>query len=162
MWTHFMDMGSGGGRKLKWAHIYIEAPENEAKIIFQNRFDRNPERVTCTCCGRDYSISEEETLEQITAFQRGCAYVYFDVKGNEVTEEDAWKRGAGIKNGYKGMYVERGGARFSFNKEYIPLDQYTHSNTFGRREPILIIGQLEIKPSERIGELREEGFVWKE
>lgn len=27
MWTHFMDMHSGGGQKLDWPHIFIEAPE---------------------------------------------------------------------------------------------------------------------------------------
>lgn len=64
MWTKFMDMYSGGGKKEKWEYIYIEASEVEAKIIFYNRFGHNPERVTCTCCGKDYSISEYETLEK--------------------------------------------------------------------------------------------------
>lgn len=87
MWTRFMDMHSGGGLKEAFAHCYIEAPEAEAKVIFYNRFGHNPERVTCTCCGEDYSISSEESLDQITAFERGCAWdkeqkKYIEAKGN--------------------------------------------------------------------------------
>ena len=75
MWTEFMDMYSGGGQKENFSHCFIEAPENEAKVIFYNRFGHNPERVTCTCCGDDYSIREYETLEQATAYERNCKYV---------------------------------------------------------------------------------------
>ena len=46
MWTHFWDMSSGGGRKENWKHIYIEAAESEAIVIFYNRFGHNPNRVT--------------------------------------------------------------------------------------------------------------------
>ena len=72
-WTHFYDMHSGGETKEPpYGHIYIEAPEEEAVIIFYNRFGHNPHRVTCTCCGNDYSISESESLAQATGHQRGC------------------------------------------------------------------------------------------
>lgn len=98
MWTQFMDMHSGGGSKEKWEYIYIEAPESEARTIFYNRFGHNPERVTCTCCGEDYSITEYESLEQATAFERGCRY------------SDA-----------SGKWVE--GPRHS-NREYRTLDEY--------------------------------------
>jgi hypothetical protein len=71
MWTRFMDMHSGGGCKEKpYEYIYIEAGETEAKTIFYNRFGHNPERVTCTCCGEDYSTSEYKTLEEATQYQR--------------------------------------------------------------------------------------------
>ena len=63
MWTKFMDTYSGGNKKENWENIYIEAPKEEAKVIFYNRFGHNPDRVTCTCCGPDYSIYEEETLQ---------------------------------------------------------------------------------------------------
>lgn len=64
MWTEFMDMHSGGGTKEEpYEYIFIEAPREEAIIIFYNRFGHNPERVTCTCCGDDYSITEYETLK---------------------------------------------------------------------------------------------------
>lgn len=74
MWTKFWDMYSGGGAKEKWSQIYIEAPEDEARVIFYNMFDHNPDRVTCTCCGPDYSVSEEPTLEEITAYDRECKW----------------------------------------------------------------------------------------
>lgn len=74
MWTKFWDMHSGGGRKEPYDRIYIEAPEKEACIVFYNRFGHNPNRVTCTCCGEDYSIDEHESLEQATAFHRNCRY----------------------------------------------------------------------------------------
>jgi len=70
MFTRFMDMCSGGSQKEKWEKIYIEAPWQEAKTIFYNRFNHNPERVTCTCCGEDYSISERNTIEEATDYDR--------------------------------------------------------------------------------------------
>ncbi len=73
-WTTFMDMHSGGGLKEKWHHIYIEAPEDEAKVIFYNRFGHNPKRVSCTCCGQDYSISTGKSLDQCTGYERNCKF----------------------------------------------------------------------------------------
>ena len=72
MWTHFWDMHSGGGSKEQWQHIFIEAPENEAISIFYSRFGHNPYRVSCTCCGCDYSIDTAESLDQLTGYHRGC------------------------------------------------------------------------------------------
>lgn len=74
MWTRFMDMHSGWWRKQDREYIYIEAWEEEAKVIFYNRFWANPDRITCTCCGSDYSISEEIDLLQATAYERWCDY----------------------------------------------------------------------------------------
>ena len=71
-WTLFWDMHSGGGKKEQWDKIYIQAPENEAEIIFYNRFGHSPHRVTCTCCGEDYSLSESESLEQASGYHRKC------------------------------------------------------------------------------------------
>lgn len=73
-WTKFMDMHSGGNLKEKQAYIYIEAPEKEARVIFYNRFGHSPDRVTCTCCGEDYSLSEYSSLKQATGYDRGCEY----------------------------------------------------------------------------------------
>lgn len=70
-WTQFMDMHSGGGSKEDQQYIYIEAPGREAVVIFYNRFGHNPHRVTCTCCGSDYSISESATLDEATQYERG-------------------------------------------------------------------------------------------
>lgn len=70
-WTQFYDMHSGGRTKEEpYNRIYIEAPEREAKVIFYNRFGHNPERITCTCCGEDYSISEYNSLCAATKYDR--------------------------------------------------------------------------------------------
>lgn len=69
-WTQFWDMSSGGGQKEPWHYIYIEAPEDEAKRVFFAKFGHDPQRVSCTCCGEDYSISESETLEEATEYHR--------------------------------------------------------------------------------------------
>lgn len=132
MWTRFMDMHSGGSTKEEpYQYIFIEAPEEEAKIIFFNRFGHNPERVTCTCCGDDYSISDAPTLEEATGFDRGCHY--------DKKEE---------------RYVERSSEdRFSLNK-YQALDEYL------KRDDILIVRQSEIKPEQRKGEVPRQGYVW--
>lgn len=85
MWTLFWDMHSGGGcKESPFEKIFIEAPEDEAKVIFYNRFGHNPERVTCTCCGEDYSVSESETFELASAYHRDCK---FDRKANEYLPE---------------------------------------------------------------------------
>jgi hypothetical protein len=83
VWTHFDDMHSGGKCKEEpYERIYIEAPEKEACVIFYNRFHHSPNRVSCTCCGEDYSTDEYETLEQATGYHRGCAH-----KGGKYVEE---------------------------------------------------------------------------
>lgn len=75
MWCQFMDMHSGGHCKEKpYEYIYIEAPLKEAKVIFYNRFGHNPDRVTCTCCGEDYSITESDSLEQASGYERKAKY----------------------------------------------------------------------------------------
>ncbi len=129
-WTQFMDMHSGGGLKEKYDYIYIEAPENEAEIIFYNRFGHNPNRVSCTCCGNDYSITEGESLERVTAYERGCRY------DNE-----------------KRDYVEEPDARYSY-KSYMTLEEYKN------RASALFIYAKDIKPNERVGDVPTEGYVW--
>jgi hypothetical protein len=99
MWTQFWDMHSGGGQKEKWAMIYIEAPEEEAKVIFYNKFGHNPERVTCTCCGEDYSLHEDEDLAQLTGYHRNC-------------DHDGRK------------YIEKPDARYNREKKLTPLEEY--------------------------------------
>ena len=141
-WTHFWDMHSGGDQKLKWSHIFIEAPQKEAEIIFQNRFGRNPNRVTCTCCGTDYSIEENISLQMMSGYIRGCDYA-------------------------DGKYIERK------NKDgfsvFVPFKKFLKEKAIGKgnnimtgRKKVLIIWKNGIKPSERKGELKEEGFVWRE
>lgn len=71
MWTVFWDMHSGGGTKLAWDKIYIEAPEDIAVRVFAAKFDRQADNVTCPCCGEDYSVSEYDSLEEASAYHRG-------------------------------------------------------------------------------------------
>lgn len=94
-WTRFMDMHSGGRSKVKNGdfevqYIYIEAGESEACQLFEKFFDRDPRNETCECCGGDYSIGEEESLEQGTAFERGCAWS--DEEHRFVERPNQWNR----------------------------------------------------------------------
>lgn len=148
--THFWDTHSGGVRKEPQEHIFIEAPRDEAEVIFYNRFGHNPNRVSCTCCGEDYSIDEGPSLQQMTAFHRGCQYAgppderFGDRPGND------------------GRYMEEGedmpegwvGSRWPNLNAYLTLDEYLAS------DEVLVIRADEIKPGERKGELPEQGYVW--
>lgn len=61
----FYDMCSGGGEKLFFKHITIEAADEDAACaIFQREFKRDPRNVTCPCCGPDYSIYEVDALDR--------------------------------------------------------------------------------------------------
>ena len=130
MWTKFMDMYSGGGQKEKWQYIYIEAPEDKAIKIFYNRFGHNPNRVTCTCCGEDYSISSAETLEKVTAFNRNCNWAE---DGNTI--------------------IEQQNTKFSLGK-YMTLEEYC------KNENILIIRKEEITDEECNVDVPKQGYVW--
>lgn len=157
MWTRFMDMHSGGSTKeAPYRYILIEAPESEAKVIFYNRFGHNPERVTCTCCGEDYSIGEHPTLEDATAYDRGCRNAYFRPDGTECPQEEAWVPGRGRTEGYTEGYVEESGGRFSWQKTHIPLDDYL------KHQYVLVIREGEIKPEDRTGEVPVQGYVWRD
>jgi hypothetical protein len=63
-------MHGGGGQKTDYSKIYIEAPEEEARSVFYSRFGINADRVSCTCCGPDFSVSEYETLDAATEYER--------------------------------------------------------------------------------------------
>ncbi len=73
-WTRFMDMHSGGNQKLNWAFIYIEAPEEKAVEVLENKYGIDPYNTTCKCCGQDYSIGEEIDLKQATGFERNAPH----------------------------------------------------------------------------------------
>lgn len=57
MWTEFRDMYSGGDNKTEWSVIFVELPQDKAEAWFEARFGRNPNWITCNCCGPDYSIT---------------------------------------------------------------------------------------------------------
>lgn len=147
-----MDMNSGGGSKEKWNYIFIEAPEKEAVTIFYNMFDHNPYRVTCTCCGADYSVDESKTLEEATCYERGCDYAYFNKEGVEIPQDKAWKSGKGYVDGCYSGYVERG-PKESY-KKHISLKEYLKNDT------IRVIYANEILPKHRIGSVPQQGYIW--
>ena len=71
VWTLFWDMHSGGDAKEPpYGKIYIEASKDKAEVIFYNRFGHNPNRVTCTCCGPDYTISEACPILESSRYHR--------------------------------------------------------------------------------------------
>ena len=154
VWTRFMDMHSGGGQKEKWSKILIETNEQEARAVFFRRFGHNPERVTCTCCGADYSISQEETLEEITGYDRNCRSAWFRPDGTECEEGEAWKRGVGITAGYSNRYVEEQCTRHNLVPQYIPLQEYC------AQDDVLVIASEEITDEERKTEVPVQGYVW--
>lgn len=63
-WTCFYDMHSGGGNKEMFDIINIEAPKDEAIVVFYNRFGHSPGRVSCPCCGPDYAVLESDIKER--------------------------------------------------------------------------------------------------
>lgn len=158
MWTLFWDMHSGGGSKEgAYEKIYIEAAEAEARVIFYNRFNHSPDRVSCTCCGPDYAVSEYESLEQASAYHRGCRYAYKRKSdGKEVPQKEAWVSGKGLQPGYTEGYVEDAEPRRSSFLKYRTLAQYI------KGKDVLVIRESTIKPSERVGEIPEQGYVWKD
>jgi len=68
--TRFMDMHSGGHLKTPYTHIYIDEPIGEAVRTFKELFKRDPDNVTCKCCGEDFVYEEYSSLEEATAYDR--------------------------------------------------------------------------------------------
>lgn len=130
MWTRFMDMHSGGGLKENWQYIYIEAPYDEACSVFYSRFGHSPHRVTCTCCGPDYSVDESEDLAQATGYNRNCAY-----------DSDAKK------------YIEKL-RKPAYGGTYMTVEEYLQHND------VKLIRKEEIEPHEKRAEIPEQGYVW--
>lgn len=76
-WTHFYDMHSGGRCKIKEngqdiEHIYIEADHKTAEQYFEQLFGRDPNHTTCKCCGEDYAVSEHQSLQKASGYERNC------------------------------------------------------------------------------------------
>ena len=153
-----MDMYSGGGTKEPpYQYVYIQAPESEARRVFYNRFGHSPDRVSCTCCGADYSVDEHVSLEQATGFERGCRTLVTPRNpktGLFQNDDPVIKAHLYLEDGEdppKGYQVDDRWPRY---KEYQPLEEYL------KQEDVLVIRKEEIKPSERKGDLPEQGYVW--
>ena len=136
MFTQFWDMNSGGGTKEDFKFCYIEAPQEQARVIFYNRFGHNPDRITCTCCGPDYSMDEHSSLEQLTGYHRNCKNVK-------------------VTNG-KWTYLEELAPEKSSYRQYISLDEYL------KQPDVMIIRADEIKPGDSDGHVPEQGYVWQD
>lgn len=154
-WTQFWDMHSGGGTKEKWSQIYIEAPQEEAKVIFYNRFGHNPDRVSCTCCGNDYSVSEDDSLEEVTAYQRNCHFAYFNKKTGERfkgSRKSYYDRPDDWEN-WDGRYIEET-RNDGYSSTYKTVEEYVTD------PDVLVIRKEDISPEERVGEVPDQGYVW--
>jgi len=138
-WTLFWDMHSGGGcKEPPYEKIYIQAPQEEAEIIFYKRFGHNPHRVSCTCCGSDYSIDQYDTLEQASAYHRNCKW-----SDNE-----------------KG-YIEECRYTPKQLKEYGMADsKHFTVAQYIKKKNVLVIRAKNIKKEERVGTLPQQGYVW--
>jgi hypothetical protein len=150
-WTRFMDMHSGGGLKERpYSKIYIEAPEEEAKVIFYNRFGHSPERVSCTCCGEDYSIDSAAELWIATAYDRDC-------KSVEQTFDETTKAWTPAQP-YKDRPMDEGDRFYQVGyrdkNSYLTVEQYI------AKPDVLVIPASEIKDGERVGEVPDQGYVW--
>lgn len=151
MWTRFMDMHSGGGTKLvingqKKQLIFIEAPEDQAKAVFYARFGHNPERVSCTCCGEDYSIQSEDTFVQASAWDRGCEYV----ESIELRNEGRYiERGQPIPEGFQPSRFSAPVAR-----------EYRTVTEFLQDPEIFVIPADSITVDERNASVPQQGYVW--
>jgi hypothetical protein len=156
-WTIFWDMHSGGGTKVDpFEKIYIQAPEAEAKVIFYKRFGRNPERVTCTCCGEDYSISEYPTLQEASGYHRNLRYVTRKPTKGQTRSTPRDHRylepGEAMPEGFD-MEL----SRFVADKkrpEGLTLREHI------QQPDVKIIPASEILPAERVGSVPREGYVW--
>jgi hypothetical protein len=144
-WTRLKDMHSGGDTKEDFETCFIEASADEAVTIFYNRFGHNPHRVSCTCCGQDYSLEEGDTFKNLTAWDRGCAWY----EPNPDSD-------------YRGQYFELDDdipegwtkTRSIWNNEYLTVEE------FMKQDDILVIPASEIEDDERTGDVPLEGYVW--
>lgn len=173
MWTQFMDMHSGGGLKeAPKQYIYIEASEAEARVIFYNRFGHSPNRVSCTCCGEDYSLSEGVSLLRVTAFERHCDNLNTprdSTTGLYRAPDDPW-----FEEHY---YLEPDEVIEATRRGYVVHENTSkrigrqHGSDFGRyqtlaeylRNPeVLVIADADIKPEWRTGGVPEQGYAWQD
>lgn len=168
-WTHFWDMHSGGGTKEKFQHIYIEAPQNEAEVVFYNRFGHNPNRVSCTCCGPDYSITEGASLARLTGYHRNCDNLEAPREKLYKTPNDPWfeehyylepEEVEDAKS--RGYTVNENIARSIGKKNRSAFGKYLTVEEFIDREDVLVIRAHDIKPEERTGTVPEQGYVWQD
>jgi hypothetical protein len=88
--TRFMDMHSGGHLKTPYTHIYIDEPLTQAVKTFRDLFKRDPDNVTCKCCGEDFVYEEYSSLEEATAYDRKCGWSgkKYDLKNAKISVDE--------------------------------------------------------------------------
>lgn len=151
-WTEFWDMHSGGRLKEDPFHyIYIQAPESEARVIFYNRYGHNPARVTCTCCGADYSLRESNTLYEATGYHRKC-YTLVG-KGSVDLKKLYWEEDEPVPEGLRRDMKWR-----TPEQKPKPLAEFI------KQDDVLVIFKEDITDEERKGDaddLPVQGYVWQ-
>jgi len=158
-WTRFNDMHSGGGTKVNgYEKIYIEAPIEAAKSVFYNRFERNPERVTCTCCGPDYTIDEYPSLQQATGHERNCRVLKTpkDELGRYMNDLPELKENYYLEPDEEppeGFQV-KSTPSWKSRREHVELSEFI------QQDDVLVIRATEIDDSEKDENVPKEGYVW--
>jgi len=159
MWIQFWDMHSGGPcKEAPFEKIYIEAEsEEQAKIIFYNKFGHNPERVSCTCCGSDYSVSSHQSLAQLTGYERGCRCLLVPrdpQTGRYLNNDPVIKFNYYLEEGEEppnGFEVDTKSKSF---KDYQLLEKYITN------KDVLVLQEKDIKPEWKYGELPQQRYVY--
>lgn len=64
MWTIFYDMSSQGIQTTDYKVIIIRGGKDEATKHFIDVFNENPNDVRCECCGENFNIHTEESLDK--------------------------------------------------------------------------------------------------
>lgn len=139
-WTLFWDMHSGGGQKLDWGLIFIEAPEAEAASVFYTKFRRDPHCMTCSCCGDDYAISESPTLEEASGYHRGLRFVDLGHGEGRYLEPDEVAPEGRISTSWRGVGQT--------------LDEWL------ARGEAKVVWAFEITDAERTAEVPRRGYIW--
>lgn len=147
VWTLFWDMSSGGGRKEPpYDKIFIEAPLDEATSVFYSKFGHNPNRVTCTCCGEDYSISSG-SIHQLTGYHRGLRSIN-KTKAQNYSESRYIEPNEEVPEGFK---VEK---RYGRTDSGMTLEAYLEQDN------ILVITADEYTEADTKVNVPDEGYVW--
>jgi hypothetical protein len=161
MWTQFLDMHSGGGCKEEpYECIYIEADnEEQAEVIFYNRFGHSPHKVSCTCCGEDYSVSSHEFLSQLTGYHRNCKTLHHERDPNtgrykDMSNDSYWRDHFYLEANEEPAEGYKVCTEFPRYGKYISLEDYL------KQKDILVIFNKDVREYEKQGEVPEQGYVW--
>jgi len=118
------------------------------------------QRVSCTCCGEDYSISSAEDFAQISGYHRGCQTLVHK------TYRSGQNKGLvkPIPKSMQRYYEEREKPPkgWEFDTKRIFNNKYKTVLAYKRQKDVLVLSRHKIKSSERAGEVPNEGYVWVE